>query len=182
MTQYLWEDAVLRLLEDVYTFAATGPRTEAGWQQDALAVMAREAGDPRGWITLDWDKDNDRERTASRPCYPFVPLTGAELDSRMYPVTVGTAARLLAEMAFEWGPTGTEEQARAALVDARTVLARYGDRVSCYSNISAAAKGPSPDLVRGVNGWVPLTQFIGDFGFVVVSDEEVGVFWSFDAR
>ncbi|WP_409468357.1 hypothetical protein [Streptomyces sp. HC307] len=182
MTQVPWENAVQRLLEDVYTFAATGPRTLAGWQRDALAVMNREVDDPRGWITLDWDKDNDEERTKSRPCFPFVPLSEAGLGSRLYPVTAETAARLLVEMTYEWGPVGTEEQTRAALADARTVLDRYGDRISCYSNVTEARKTPSPDLTNGVTDWNPLTEFIGDFGFVVVSSEEVGVFWAFDAR
>ncbi|MFJ1736638.1 hypothetical protein [Streptomyces sp. NPDC088254] len=182
MTQATWEDAVLRLLDDVYTFAATGPRTPAGWQRDALAVMNREVDDPRGWITLDWDKKRDEERTGSRSCYPFVSLSEEGLGSRLYPVTADTAVRLLVEMTYEWGPAGAEEQTRAALADARTVLDRYGDRISCYSNVSEARNTPSPDLTNGVTGWMPLTEFIGDFGFVVVSPEEVGVFWSFDAR
>ncbi|MCC5036043.1 hypothetical protein DMH02_023275 [Streptomyces sp. WAC 00631] len=45
----------MRLLDDVYSFAATGPRTRAGWQKDTLAVMNRDIGDPREWITLDWE-------------------------------------------------------------------------------------------------------------------------------
>ncbi|MGW0929863.1 hypothetical protein [Streptomyces sp. NPDC002644] len=90
--------------------------------------------------------------------------------------------RLLAEMPKEGGPSGTEEQTAAALADARIVLDRYGDRVSCYSNITEARSTPSPDLTNGVNGWRPLTEYIGDFGCVVVSPEEVGVFWAFDAR
>ncbi|MFF5308580.1 hypothetical protein [Streptomyces massasporeus] len=182
MTRVTWEDAVLRLLDDVYTFAATGPRTLAGWPRDALAVMNREVGDPRGWITLDWDKQNDEVRTGRRPCYPFVSLSEEGLGGRLYSITAETAIRLLVEMTYEWGPVGTEEQTRAALADARTVLDRYGDRVSCYSNVSEARETPSPDLANGVTGWNPLTEFIGDFGFVVVSSEEVGVFWSFDAR
>lgn len=181
MIQAPWENAALRLLEDVYTFAATGPRTSARWQLDALAVMNREVGDPRGWITLDWDKDNEEELT-NRPCFPFVPLSEEGLESRLYPVTAEAAARLLVEMTFDWGPTGTDEQAAAALVDARTLLGRYGNRTSCYSNVSEARRTSSPDLTNGVTGWNPLTEYIGDFGFVVVSSEEVGVFWAFDAR
>ncbi len=181
MIQAPWENAALRLLEDVYTFAATGPRTPAGWQRDALAVMNREVDDPRGWITLDWDKENEEERI-SRPCFPFVPLSEEGLGSRLYPVTPETAVRLLVQMTFEWGPAGTDEQVRMALADARTLLDRYGDRISCYSNVSEARRTSSPDLTNGVTGWNPLTEFIGDFGFVVVSSEEVGVFWAFDAR
>ncbi|MEU7468613.1 hypothetical protein AB0A94_08655 [Streptomyces sp. NPDC044984] len=182
MTRTAWEAAVVRLLDDVYSFAATGPRTPAGWRKDALAVMNREVDDPRGWITLDWDEENDGEPEKNRPCHPFVPLSEAELGSRLYPVTAETATRLLAEMTYEWGPTGTKEQTRAALADARTVLDRYGARISCYSNVTEARRTPSPDLTDGVTGWNPLTEFIGDFGFVAVSPEEVAVYWSFDAR
>ncbi|MEU2384906.1 hypothetical protein ABZ606_09610 [Streptomyces sp. NPDC012461] len=182
MTRVVWEDAVVRLLDDVYTFAATGPKTSAGWQKDTLAVMNREVEDPRGWITLDWDRQNDQERTASRPSYPFIPLSEEELERRLRPVTAETAVRLLVEMTYEWGPVGTEEQTRVAFADARTVLHRYGDGISCYANISAAGESSSPDLSKGVTGWSPLTDFIGDFGFIVVSSKEVGVYWSFDAR
>lgn len=181
MIQASWENAALRLLEDVYTFAATGPRTPAGWQRDALAVMNREVDDPRGWITLDWDKGNEEERV-NRPCFPFVPLSEDELGSRLHPVTAETAAGLLVEMTFEWGSAGTDERVRTAFADARTLLDRYGDRISCFSNVAEARRASSPDLTNGVTGWIPLTDFIGDFGFVIVSPEEVGVFWAFDAR
>lgn len=182
MTRAAWEDAVLRLLDDVYTFAATGPRTCAGWQKDALAVMNREVDDPRGWITMDWDRQNHREGIANRPGFPFVSLSEEGLDRRLRPVTAAAAVRLLVEMTYEWGPAGTEEQTKTASAAARTALHRYGDEPSCYSNISAARESPSPGLTKGVTGWAPLTDFIGDFGFVVVSSEEVGVYWSFDAR
>jgi hypothetical protein len=181
MARGAWEDAVVRLLDDVYAFAATGPRTSAEWQSDALAVMNRELDDPRGWVTLDWDKEKE-ERTTGRPCYPFVSLSQEELMSRLYSVTAGTAARLLVEMTYEWGPAGTEEQTRAAVADAGTVLDRYGNESSYYCNVSEARDNLSPDLTEGVTGWNSLTNCIGDFGFVVVSPEEVGVFWSFDAR
>src|SRR5690606_29586877 len=138
--------------------------------------------DPRGWITLDWDKANDQQRAEDELCYPFVPLHEEELNGRLHPVTTETAVRLLVEMTYEWGPAGTEEQTRAAFADARSVLHRYGDRTACYSNVSAARESRSPDLTKGVTGWSPFTEFIGDFGFVVVSSEEVGVYWSFDAR
>ncbi|MFD7810585.1 hypothetical protein ACPCC3_22320 [Streptomyces cellulosae] len=80
------------------------------------------------------------------------------------------------------GPAGTEEQTRAAVADAGIVPDRYGNESSYYCNVSEARDNPSPDLTEGITGWNPLTDFIGDFGFVVVSLEEVGFFWSFDAR
>ncbi|MBQ0988192.1 hypothetical protein KBZ10_27510 [Streptomyces sp. F63] len=170
----------MRLLDDVYSFAATGPRTPAGWQKDALAVMNREVGDPRGWITLDWDKERDGEPAKNSPSFPFVPLSDTELTRRLSPVTAETAARLLVITTYEWGPPGTEEETRAASADARTLLDRFGDRISCYSNITEARTTPSPDLTTGVTGWNPLTEYDGDFGVIVVSPEEVGVFWSFN--
>ncbi|MFI1952930.1 hypothetical protein ACH437_13940 [Streptomyces xinghaiensis] len=171
----------MRLLDDVYSFAATGPRTSAGWQKDALAVMNREVGDPRRWITLDWDKEKDGEPARSNPSFPFVPLSDAELTERLSAVTAETSARLLVMMTYEWGPPGTEGETRAASADARTVLDRFGDRISCYSNIAEArTTTPSPDLTTRVAGWNPLTEYDGDFGVVVVSAEEVGVFWSFN--
>ena len=47
---------------------------------------------------------------------------------------------------------------------------------------NAAETSPSPDLATGVTGWMPVSSYGGDFGVVVVSPEEVGVFWCFDAR
>jgi hypothetical protein len=89
-------------------------------------------------------------------------------------------ARLLVIMTYEWGPIGPEDSATEALADAHTLLGRYGDETACYSNIWKAHGSPSPDLTAGVTAWSPLTPYVGDFGFVVVSPEEVGVFWSFN--
>src|SRR5690606_9165552 len=94
MPRIAWEEALQRLLDDVYTFAATGPRTHAGWQKDALAVMKRKVEDPRGWITLDWDKANDQQRAEDELCYPFVPLHEEELNGRLHPVTTETAVQI----------------------------------------------------------------------------------------
>ncbi|MFF6807857.1 hypothetical protein [Streptomyces sp. NPDC012616] len=179
VTQTAWETAALRLLEDVYTFVASGPRTHSGWQSDVLAVMNREVGDPRGWNTLDWDAGND-EKAADGPSYPFLPLSREALTERLYLVTSETAVRLLVSMTYDWGPVESEEDETEVLADARTLLGRYGNEIACYSNITDARTSPSPDLSAGVNGWTPLTRYDGDFGFVVVSPEEVGVFWSFN--
>jgi hypothetical protein len=180
VTQAAWEAAALRLMEDVYTFVATGPRVHADWQGDVLAVLNREVDDPRGWSTLDWDKNNDESRKLGGPSFPFLPLSCEALTEHLFPVTRETAVRLLVTMAYEWEPPGPDENATEALADARTLLCRYGDEISCYSNITAARVSPSPDLRAGVTGWRPLTPYDGDFGFVVVSPQEVGVFWSFN--
>ena len=180
VAQAEWEAAELRLLEDVYTFAATGPRTDEDWQSDVLAVMNREVDDPRGWKILDWDKKDIAGRELNGPSFPFLSLSHEALAERIFPITPDTAARLLVTMTFEWGPVGPDENTRDLLADAGTLLDRYGDDISCYSNITDARISPSPDLTTGVHGWMPLTRYDGDFGFVVVSPEEVGVFWSFN--
>ncbi|MDX3803143.1 hypothetical protein [Streptomyces sp. AK04-3B] len=180
VTQTTWEAAALRLLEDVYTFVASGPRTRSEWQNDVLAVMNREVEDPRGWSTVDWDEDNDVERAADRPSYPFLQLSREALTERLYPITSETAVRLLVTMTYDWGPVESEENETVVLADARTLLGRYGDDIACYSNITEARMSPSPDVSAGVSGWTPLTEYDGDFGFVVVSSQEVGVYWSFN--
>jgi hypothetical protein len=48
-----------------------------------------------------------------------------------------------------------------------------------FSNITAARLSASPDLTTGVGGWTSLTEYVGDAGFVAVTPQEVGVFWSF---
>lgn len=175
-----WEEASLRLLDDVYAFAATGPSAHPDWRDDVLAVMNHEVDDPRGWNVLDWETDKE-ERTTAGPSFPFHPPSREILDERLFPVTPETAERLLVTMTYDWGSVPQDEEAAAgANADARTLLSRYGEQISCYSNITRARATPSPDLTDGVDGWVSLTQYDGDFGFVVVSPEEVGVFWSFN--
>ena len=183
MRQAAWEAATLRLLDDVYAFAATGPRTQAGWPSDALAVMNRAVADPRGWLTLDWDEKNTEKLKLDGPSFPFLLMSPETMAGRLNPVTVETAARLLVIMTYEWERVGPDGATVDAPADARTLLGRYGGgEVSYYSNISAARTSPSPDLTAGVNGWTALTSYVGDCGIVVVSPEEVGVFWSFDAH
>lgn len=178
VNQAAWEAASLRLLEDVYAFAATGPRAHSDWRDDVLAVMNREVGDPRGWTTLDWDRDKE-ERAATGPSFPFVPLSREALAEKLFLVAPDAAVQLLVTMTYEWGPVPSAGSPDT-FADARTVLGRYGEEISCYSNITQARSGPSPDLSAGVTGWVPLTPYDGDFGLVVVSPDEVGVFWSFN--
>ncbi|OII63307.1 hypothetical protein BJP40_25265 [Streptomyces sp. CC53] len=178
VTRAAWETAVVRLLDDVYVFAATGPRTHQTWRDDALAVMRREAQDPRGWTVLDGDRYSE-ERIEHGPFYPFLALSPDALAKRLNPVTPDSAEGLLVLMVYEW-MRPPEEEPQQARGDARTVLSRYGDRISCYTNVTAARTTTTPDLSEGVPGWAPLTDFVGDFGVVVVSATEVGVFWSFN--
>ncbi|MEV7287786.1 hypothetical protein AB0O01_24980 [Streptomyces sp. NPDC093252] len=170
-TRDAWESAAVRLLDDVYTFVATGPRTPADWRSDALTVLNRRTEDPRGWRTLDWDTHEE-----GRTSFPFRPLSPDTLADHLRETTREHATRLLEIMAAEWEsyPPRTPETATRRAADAHLLLARYGDEATYHTNVTK--------LGDRVSGWWPFTDYTGDFGFIVVSPEEVGVFWAFDAR
>ncbi|MEU9337779.1 hypothetical protein AB0D49_32220 [Streptomyces sp. NPDC048290] len=181
VTQVAWESAALRLLEDVYAYAATGPRTQPDWQSDVLALLNRETEDPRGWRVL--DQDTDERRTSGRTSFPFRPLSRDTVAEHLWEITPESAARLLEIMACDWAwaPLPSEEEAAQRRADAHLLLDRYGDKASFHTNVSAARRSPSLDLTtHRVPGWWPFSEYTGDFGVVVVSPEEVGLFWAFD--
>ncbi|XDO63733.1 hypothetical protein HEP84_00345 [Streptomyces sp. RLB1-33] len=78
-----WNAAALRLLDDTYTFATTGPRRYEAWAHDVHAVLHRSVPDPRGWVRLDWDRTNAARHTA--PAYPLDPPDAPEFPDRLYP-------------------------------------------------------------------------------------------------
>ncbi|MET8981216.1 hypothetical protein ABZX85_37035 [Streptomyces sp. NPDC004539] len=77
-------------------------------------------------------------------------------------------------LTFEWQTVSSWD--RAAEVDARTLLGRFGCDAVHYDNCRITEAGRLPAQVKS---WTPLTEYTGDAGFVVVTPEEVGVFWSF---
>ncbi|MFD6115687.1 hypothetical protein ACFWG0_37165 [Streptomyces yangpuensis] len=50
-----WEAALIRLLEEVFTLARSGPRLHEDWAEDVRAVMERSVADPRGWAGRESD-------------------------------------------------------------------------------------------------------------------------------
>ncbi|MGW7454147.1 hypothetical protein [Streptomyces sp. NPDC054787] len=64
---------------------------------------------------------------------------------------------------------------------ARTILGRYGDTFTCYTNVTVGA-GRNGTLDFGASHWgyTPMTFYWEDAGLVTVSDTEVGLFWAFD--
>ncbi|MFJ5549189.1 hypothetical protein [Streptomyces sp. NPDC093225] len=188
-----WHAAALRLLDDPYVFAAAGPRRHADWAHDVLAVMHRTVADPRDWPGLDWDRDNTVREVL--PAYPFRPPAAAEFPDRLHRLEAGAAVNALAVMAEEWssGPLVRFRPDREALLaDARTLLARFGPDASHWTNALAAASDPAVDLVAtGLKGtrvhdfhtweYVNGLDVLEDLGLIAVSDNEVGVFWSFGA-
>lgn len=189
-----WNAAALRLLDDVYTFAATGPRLHEDWAYDVIAVMNRTVRDPRGWVRLDWDRANAVRQTL--PAYPFAPPAASELPNLLYPVEPEAAVGALAVMTEEWqsepSPVRSRPDRDVVLADARTLLERYGPTARYWTNATAAASNPAPDFVAtGLQGtrshgfltaeYLNGLDFFEDLGLIAVNDEEVGVFWSFGA-
>ncbi|MEU6896151.1 hypothetical protein ABZ934_31275 [Streptomyces sp. NPDC046557] len=189
-----WNAAARRLLDDVYAFVATGPRSDGDWASDALAVMHRTVRDPRGWAALDWDRDNEVRQTL--PAYPFDPPTASEFARRLHPLTLERAVGLLAVMTEEWqsepAPVRSRPHREVVLTDARTLLARYGPHARFWTNAEAAAGDAGADFVTAglartrSHGFATSAYYRGvdiveDVGLIVVSDDEVGLFWSFGA-
>ncbi|MFJ4776613.1 hypothetical protein [Streptomyces sp. NPDC088762] len=189
-----WNAAALRLLDDPYTFAATGPRRHEDWAYDVHAVMNRLVPDPRGWLRLDADRTNAARETL--PAYPFDPPAPSELPGRLYPLEAESAVAALAIMAEEWqaepAPVRSRPDRDALLADARTLLDRYGPAARFWTNATTAATGPAPDFLAAglqntrshgflTSAYVNGLDLFEDLGLIAVSDEEVGVFWSFGA-
>ncbi len=180
--QPAWEAAVRRIFEDKYSFVATGPRTRQEWSHDVLAVMCREAGDPRGWLTLDWDESVAGPGTEN-PMLPFTNVRAPAMRNTLWEIAPGSARQLLVAMMDDAcdvrGLYRFEEERDELLANADTILARYGPDITCYTNLSKAQVDRELDVFAGSVGWHSFTDYTGDFGLVVVSPGEVGVFWSF---
>ncbi|MFJ7155737.1 hypothetical protein ACIQUQ_12430 [Streptomyces sp. NPDC101118] len=181
-----WETALVRLLDDVYTFAMTGPRRHEDWAEDVLAVMDRAVADPRGWRVLEWQTDAEGRENV-RPSYPFLPLSAEEVRAWTHPVTPGAAVELLASLSQEWffetSPVRSRADRDDVLADARTVLGRFGADAVFLTNSDLAGASEAPDfLADGLAGGRAFTDHMMDLGLIAVNAEEVGVFWSFNAN
>ncbi len=190
--QTSWEAAVRRLYEDAFTFSATGPRAHEDWRADVLAVMARAVPDPRGWAGLD---DTANERSPEYPDFPFCrpalqadpsrPLTPTDIGERLHEINRASAENLLLALT-DGGCTLRNLERFTESFDelqntARTILARYGDTFTCHTNVTVGArKDDTLDFGASHWGYTPMTFYGEDCGLVIVSDTEVGLFWSFD--
>lgn len=186
-----WNAAALRLLDDTYTFVATGPRRHDDWAHDVRAVMHRSVRDPRGWIRLDGDRAGDARHTL--PAYPFDPPPASGFPARLRPVDADAAVGALAVMAEEWqgesAPLRTRPDRDALLADARTLLDRYGPDAGYWTNATVA--DGSDFVAAGLAGtrshpfvtsaYVGGLDLLEDLGLIAVSADEVGVFWSIGA-
>ncbi|MFG2341683.1 hypothetical protein [Streptomyces yangpuensis] len=180
-----WEAALLRLLEDVYTFARCGPRLHEDWAEDVRAVMERSVADPRGWSVMEWQIDK-AVRESGYPFHPFHALTAEDLRAGLKSITAGAAVELLASLAQEWffesNPVRLREDRDMVLADARIVLDRFGPDAAFWTSSDLARTCDAPDfLARDLEGGHPFTGYMMDLGLIAVSADEVGVFWSFNA-
>ncbi|MGW5394957.1 hypothetical protein [Streptomyces sp. NPDC003952] len=179
--QTSWEAAVRHLFEDAYPYDATGPRRHEDWVLDVLALMAR-VPDPRGWTGLD-DAARAPEREGS-PAFPFAGHPPEYVAPRLWEIDRGSAENLLLALTDDGCTlsslkrfTESEEELR---VMARTILARYGDAATFHTNVSKP--GPVPgtlDFTERSWAYSPLSVYSEDYGLIVVTDTEVGMFWNF---
>ncbi|MGW6982668.1 hypothetical protein ACWGE1_25065 [Streptomyces sp. NPDC054932] len=177
-----WEAALLRLLEDVYTLAGSGPRLHGDWAEDALAVMERSVADPRGWSAREWQSEGQ----GGEAVHPFRGTTAEGLRAGVRPITAGAAVELLASLAQEWffegSPVRFREDRDRVLEDARTLLDRFGPDAAFWTSSLLARTCDAPDfLARDLEGGHVFTYYMMDLGLIAVSADEVGVFWSFNA-
>jgi hypothetical protein len=181
--QTSWEAAVRHLFEDAYPYDATGPRRHEDWVLDVIALMARAVPDPRGWNGLD-DAAQSPEHDGSST-FPFAVHPPEYIAQRLCEIDRASAENLLLALTDDSCTlsnlkrfTESEEELRAM---ARTILARYGDDATYHTNVQ------KPAHVRGTldfttSGWAygPLSDvYSEDYGLIVVSETEVGMFWNF---
>ncbi|MFG2718127.1 hypothetical protein ACGFW5_07475 [Streptomyces sp. NPDC048416] len=181
-----WAAALRALYEDEYVFVAVGPRLGPSLGADVLAVMRREVPDPRGWGTQDWDRDHEERGHGAGAAFPFTSVDGDAITSRLAEVDIETAAQLLVAFRDDWCrlPRGRERDDRPGepLSKAWALLSRFAPELRCYTNLTTAPSTTSLDLAAHAAGpgWLPFTGYTADYGLVVVSSTEVGVFWSFN--
>jgi hypothetical protein len=177
-----WEAAVRHLYRDAYAYIATGPRRHQDWTLDVLALMARAVPDPRGWARVD-DAEKDPEREAN-PMWPFAGHPLEYVAPRLKKIDRASAENLLLALT-EAGCTlanlryfnESEDELRAM---ARTILARYEDKATYHTNVSKTGSASGTlDFTLESLGYSPLSVLMEDCGLVVVSDTEVGLFWTF---
>ncbi|MER5932469.1 hypothetical protein [Streptomyces sp. NPDC002054] len=188
--QESWEAAVRHLYEDGFAFNATGPRKHEDWRADVLAVMERAVPDPRGWVGLDDTADyfyrTEQPAFPFRPPFeadPFRPLTLADIGERLWEIDRASAENLLLALTDDGCTLRNLERFTESFDElhdmARTILTRYGDSFTCYTNVTAGRRNGTLDFTASHHGWLPMTFYGEDCGLVVVSDTEVGLFWAF---
>ncbi|MFD5512846.1 hypothetical protein ACFWIB_34530 [Streptomyces sp. NPDC127051] len=179
--QASWDAAVRHLYRDAFAYVATGPRRHEDWTLDVLALMARDISDPRGWARVD-DAERDPQRVRN-PMYPFAVHPPEYIAPRLKEIDRASAENLLLALT-EAGCTLSnlqyfDESPDELRAMARTILARYGDEATYHTNVSKQGSAPGTlDFTLKSFGYSPLGVYMEDCGLVIVTDTEVGLFWS----
>ncbi|USQ84405.1 hypothetical protein NFX46_11730 [Streptomyces phaeoluteigriseus] len=181
--RHSWDTAVRHLYRDAVAYIATGPRRHEDWTLDVLALMARSVPDPRGWTRVD-DAEKEPERVGN-PTWPFAIRPPEYVAPRLKEIDRDSAENLILALT-EGGCTLSnlqyfDESVNELRAMARTILARYGDDAAYRTNVSKRCSAPGTlDFTLESLEYSPMSVFTEDCGLVVVSDTEVGLFWTFN--
>ncbi|MEU0985614.1 hypothetical protein [Streptomyces sp. NPDC005953] len=180
-----WAEA-LTLYERRYTFVAVGPREHPEWGLDLASLVRGTTRDPRAWRSL--DPDQDEEERQDDAAFPFVapPTTEPEIKSwraHLTEVPRGSAKRLLVVLGTQYLDVTREREFDHRRPEmegkADVLLSRFPVESRFYAN--TGYEGANPDFYQAVTGVHTFSQYDWDVGLVIVSESEVGLFWSFDA-
>ncbi|UZI29910.1 hypothetical protein [Streptomyces sp. VB1] len=181
----MWSAAV-EMYRHRYSFVAVGPRTGEDWVPDVAAIMRREVADPRGWRGD--DPEVGESELLEDPAFPFrvPPADGegaAEWRSGLFEIPRSSVVRLLVMLATnEMNVTrqhGFADRRAGMECHAKVILSRFPIGSKFFTNTRHG--GENPDFYERVSGCWPMSQYVWDFGLLSVSDEEIGLIWSFDA-
>ncbi|MEV8448776.1 hypothetical protein [Streptomyces sp. Cmuel-A718b] len=169
-----------------YSFIAVGPRAHEDWLLDVASVMRREKADPRGWRGR--DPEHGEEELEEDPAFPFrVPPTdeagAAAWRSRLFQIPRSAVAPLLVMLATDAMDVtrqyGFADRRRGMEEHAQVILSRFPEGSQFFTNTRHGVG--HPNFYERVTGCWPMSQYAWDFGLLAVSDDEVGLIWSFDA-
>lgn len=181
-----WWSAV-EMYDRRYTFVTVGPRTREDWLHDVAAVMRGETADPRSWRTI--DPDEGEEEREDDPAHPFVAppvdeTSAAEWRGRFREIPRSAVVRLLvllATIALDVSRDPRFPGQRAEMEKhARVILSRCPDGARFFTNTWGG--GAAPDFYQQISSCSPVSQYAWDLGLLWVSDDDVGLIWSFDPR
>ncbi|MGY3681855.1 hypothetical protein [Streptomyces sp. TE33382] len=181
-----WADALVMYRQ--YTIIAVTRRENEEWWYDVASIMRGDAQDPRGWQSLDHDDGQD-ERWDD-PTFPFAPPPATPEDvnvwqSRVKEIPRVSIERFLVVLATSYLDVKRErdfDRKRPEMEHrARVILSRFPLGTRFYANTGYGAEEPDFYLSPPTGG-NPCSQWDCDAGLIAVSDAEVGLVWSFDAR
>ncbi|QID37498.1 hypothetical protein [Streptomyces albus] len=174
-----WAGALASLYGRSRVLVSAGPRTSEDWAHDVNAVLNRSVGDPRGWPTVDRIGSESTPRGRGDRS-PFHPCEDDVLRGCLEPTDRATGRLILLSLAAQFGNVGDIAKGsahRQVLHGATgTLLARFGDDATYWTCVEDFEGDCTPDDFY-VNEWYGLTDLARDFGLVVASEDEVGVFW-----